>query len=86
MLFFASIFAITASIADDVQDDKDLLDIGGRLYKGAKTQKANAKITKAIKHDPENADLYLKRAANLFKEKKYEQAWKDEQQKFNDKI
>lgn len=54
-----------------------MLDLGGKLFKGAKKQKSAAKVTKAIKVDPNNAELYVKRAANLIKQKKYELAIKD---------
>lgn len=77
ILVTAAVLAATAARADDIQDDKELLDLGGKLYKGAKKQKADAKITKAIKREPDNADLYVKRATSLNKQKKYEQAIKD---------
>lgn len=77
ILVAVAVLATTAARADDVQDDKDILDLGGKLYKGARKQKTDAKITRAIKREPDNADLYLKRATSFNKQKKYEQAIKD---------
>ncbi|MBS1957307.1 MAG: tetratricopeptide repeat protein [Cyanobacteria bacterium SZAS-4] len=82
MLIAIAVLATTAvaphaARADDVQYDKELLDLGGKLYKGAKMQKADVKITKAIKREPDNADLYVKRAISMNKQKNYEQAIKD---------
>ncbi len=77
VLLVAVVLATTASLADDIQDDKAMLDMAGKLYKGVKIQKSEAKITKAIKSDRGNAELYVKRAANFNKQKKYELAIKD---------
>lgn len=77
-VLIAAVFMPSLSArADDIQDDKELLDLGGKLYKGAKKQQADAKISRAIERQPDNADLYVKRASSLNKQKKYEQAIKD---------
>lgn len=61
-----------ADANEEIDFDNAMLNLGGKIYVNSKRNKSIYKISQEIERAPKNASLYLKRAQNFYKEKKYD--------------